>query len=184
MDGSTPAVSPLPPIRSGSPRFISSIVGAAYCLDRRRLMAILIFTIIFAADLARPTDIDLWWHLKAGEIIANTGLVPAFDSFSYTAFGRPWVAHEWLWELGLYELMAVGGYRLAVLVSALIITATYVILYRLLRQLGANEFASATIVVWAAALALPAIGARRFPRYCPPTEAGIARFMEPSKTFL
>lgn len=127
---------------------------------QRRLLVAGVFLAIFSFDLARPTDIDFWWHLKTGELIARTGTVPTADPFSYTAQGRPWVAHEWLWDLAVYGVYGLGGYALAALLSALVVTLTYALLYRLLRQLGANEFVAAALVTWAAVLALPSVGVR------------------------
>lgn len=44
-------------------------------------------------------DYDLWWHLKTGEIIWLWKQIPAFDIFSYSAPGAPWVNHEWLFQV-------------------------------------------------------------------------------------
>jgi hypothetical protein len=41
-------------------------------------------------------DGDLWWHLRAGEEILAAGSVPRADSWSFTAFGAPWVSQDWL----------------------------------------------------------------------------------------
>ena len=141
-------------------RVATAIRTIIWGLNQRRLLVWIIVLVIFAIDFVRPTDIDLWWHLKTGELIAQTGTVPLVDPFSYTALGRPWVAHEWLWELGLFTVNRLGGYRLAVVASGLIVTLTYVLLYRLLRQLGVNELVSTSVVVWAVALAVPSIGVR------------------------
>jgi hypothetical protein len=47
---------------------------------------------------------DLWWQLKAGELMAKTHSIPNADVFSFTANGQPWVLQEWLTELMLYGL--------------------------------------------------------------------------------
>ena len=70
-------------------------------LHQRRLLVILLFLCVFSYNFTIPTDIDFWWHLKTGELIATTGVIPTTDPFSYTVPGRPWVAHEWLWELAV-----------------------------------------------------------------------------------
>ena len=157
------AVGPAPSARAGQARpsgRVRQVAAVAGALHQRRLLVVALFFVIFSFDAARPTDIDFWWHLKTGELIARTGAVPTSDPFSYTALGRPWVAHEWLWELGVYWLYQLGGYRLAVLASALVVTLTYALLYRLLRQLGANEIVSGALVAWAAVLALTSVGVR------------------------
>jgi hypothetical protein len=129
-------------------------------MTHRHLLIIVLFTAIFTFDLGRPTDIDFWWHLRTGELIAHTGRVPTSDPFSFTAAGQPWVVHEWLWELAVYLIVTHWGYGAAMLLSAVIVTVTYVVLYRLLRRLGANEILAAALVLWAAALALPNLGVR------------------------
>ncbi|MDA8219071.1 MAG: hypothetical protein M0Z94_15815, partial [Dehalococcoidales bacterium] len=129
-------------------------------LHQRRLLGILLFLAIFGFNFTRPADIDFWWHLQTGQLIATTGAVPTTDPYSYTAFGRHWVAHEWLWELAIYWIYRWGGYVLAAVTSAAVVTATYFILYRLLRRLGANEFVAAALVLWAAVVAIPDTGVR------------------------
>jgi hypothetical protein len=47
---------------------------------------------------------DLWWQLKAGELIVKTHSIPSTDVFSFTANGQPWVLQEWLTEVLLYGL--------------------------------------------------------------------------------
>jgi hypothetical protein len=129
-------------------------------VSHRTLAVSVVFLAVFSMGFARETDIDFWWHLRTGQLIAETGHVPKIDPFSYTAAGRPWVAHEWLWELTAFHLYELGGYRLLVLLSALVVTAAYAVLYRLLRRLGTNEIFSALLVLWAVALAVPNFGVR------------------------
>jgi hypothetical protein len=129
-------------------------------MSHRTLLVVVVFVAIFTYDLARPTDIDFWWHLRTGQLIAESGAVPRVDPFSFTAAGHPWVAHEWLWELGVFHLYRLGGFRAVILLSAIIVTLAYAILYRLLRHLGANEIAAAALVLWAAFLGVPNLGGR------------------------
>ena len=129
-------------------------------MTHRRLVVVFVFLVIFSFDLARQTDIDFWWHLRTGQLIADSGTIPSIDPFSYTAAGQSWVAHEWLWELMVFHLYEHGGYVLNVIVSGTLVTLAYVMLYRLMRRLGANEIISAFLVLWAAGLALPNLGVR------------------------
>lgn len=46
-------------------------------------------------------DSDAGWHIRAGEQILRTGVLPRVDSFSFTAAGRPWFAWEWLADLAV-----------------------------------------------------------------------------------
>lgn len=54
---------------------------------------------------------DFWWHIKVGENICNTGNVPQTDIFSWygTEHNIEWTAHEWLGDVVLYGIHALGG---------------------------------------------------------------------------
>ncbi len=64
-------------------------------------------------------DVDLWWHLRAGQWIVEHGAVPQTDPFSLYGQGRPWLAYSWLFELLLYWL-----YRLFDLAGPIIYNVT------------------------------------------------------------
>ena len=70
--------------------------------------ALVAATILNAAG--RFADPDLWWHLKVGEVIWRNRAIPSSDLFSFTAYGHPWTAHEWLSELTMYGAYSLGGY--------------------------------------------------------------------------
>ncbi len=50
----------------------------------------------------RLADVDFWGHLKYGERIVARHEIPRRDIYSYTAYGKPWVDHEWMSEVTLY----------------------------------------------------------------------------------
>ena len=50
----------------------------------------------------------MWWHLKLGEIIWDSGSLPETDEFSFTTNEHPWVAHQWLAEVSIYLFYKVG----------------------------------------------------------------------------
>lgn len=41
-------------------------------------------------------DSDAGWHIRTGELILRTGVLPRTDPFSFTQAGKPWFAWEWL----------------------------------------------------------------------------------------
>ena len=106
------------------------------------LMAAIAFVLIHAAPGFR--DSDFYWHLKAGELIAQTGSVPVSDPFSYTYAGRPWVAHEWLAELIFYWADATGGFDALRLLPASAAAATLLLMHAIVRRLTPNAL-SATL---------------------------------------
>lgn len=76
-------------------------------LDKATLILVAGFLGLLATrSLADP---DYFWHLKTGEYIVQNLALPTGDIFSYTRFGQEWVLHEWLFEVLLYCVYAVGG---------------------------------------------------------------------------
>ena len=51
---------------------------------------------------------DYFWHIKAGEYMTNKGILTK-DIFSYSAFGKYWMSHEWLFEVIIYNLKRLFG---------------------------------------------------------------------------
>lgn len=97
------------------------------------------FMAIFAMALRPVVDNDVFWHLATGRYMWATGHIPHTDPFSWTAFGRAWIAHEWLTELWLYPLYTHGGYAALMLLFAAIITAAFALAYATARDLGASR---------------------------------------------
>lgn len=63
---------------------------------------------------------DIFWMVRAGRMIIDTGSIPSIDTFSYTVFGARWNNHEWLYELLAALLHRAGGWTsLRLLVLAL-----------------------------------------------------------------
>jgi hypothetical protein len=54
-------------------------------------------------------DPDVWWHIKVGQDILRTHHWPTTDPYSFTAFGTPWIAYEWLGEIVLALVYRAGG---------------------------------------------------------------------------
>jgi tetratricopeptide (TPR) repeat protein len=54
-------------------------------------------------------DFDYWWHLRTGQLIAETGAVPRTDVFTYSVPGNRWVDIHWLFQLGLHGVHRLGG---------------------------------------------------------------------------
>ena len=74
---------------------------------------------------------DTFWQLRAGLDIWTTGHVPLDNHYSYTAVGRFWPNHEWLWEAALYAAHATGGMPLATGLSAVLSCATFALAFRM-----------------------------------------------------
>ncbi len=117
----------------------------------------LVASLLFMAKIYRPGfgDPDFYWHLKSGEYIAQTGVIPTSDPFSWTFLGKPWVAHEWLTEVVFHGLMRLGGFAAISLLVAILSVATFAQIYRLASRLSGSEMKGAVIASICAILILP-----------------------------
>ncbi len=95
----------------------------------------LIFIVLFWALLAGPlasrplADADIGWHIRTGEQILATHSIPHTDLFSSTMQGQPWIAWEWLYDVVLGVLHHTMGLNGVVWLAAVIISATFAILF-------------------------------------------------------
>jgi hypothetical protein len=119
--------------------------------------AAILFFGLLAMTARNATDPDLWWHLRTGQWIVETGHVPHSDPFSFTRAGHAWVSHEWLSEVLFYELWKHGGAAALIVFSAIITTAGFMLLY--LRCPGKRHWAAAAAALGAVASA-PSWGVR------------------------
>lgn len=117
--------------------------------------------VLLAAALALATALcltaqpswDLWWQMKIGELILQTGRVPKGDPFSFTASDRPWMVQEWLVAVLFFLLhhhlgpLALIGFKL--LAAG---TAFALLMVRALRRSG-DAMVTAALVVLAAVAA-------------------------------
>src|SRR6266849_620422 len=110
---------------------------------------------------ARPaTDPDLWWHLRTGQWIVETGHAPDSDPFSFTRAGHPWVSHEWLSEVAFYELWKHAGAAGLIVFSAIITTAGFMLLYLRCLLGGAEKHWAAAVTAFGALASAPSWGVR------------------------
>ena len=116
-------------------------------LTIKRTFLAVVFLGLFALALRNVSDPDVWWHLKTGEYIAEHHSVPHTDSFSYTRAGEPWVAHEWLTDLVLYELLGTTGFGGLIVFFAAVICAAFYLFYL---RCGADVYIAGVAVHYAA----------------------------------
>ncbi len=83
-------------------------------------------------------DGDAGWHIRVGESILDTGVIPQTDPFSFTKPGAPWYAWEWLAEAGMAHLHRLGGLKGVTLFAGIIVAMFGALSLRLLLWKGAN----------------------------------------------
>jgi hypothetical protein len=112
---------------------------------------------LFAMAARNVTDPDVWWHLKTGQYIAEHKSVPHTDPFSYTRAGEPWVTHEWLTELLIYELERTTGWGGLIVIFAAVLAATFFLLYL---RCGRAPYVAGMAVLCSAWATIPVWGVR------------------------
>ena len=84
---------------------------------------------IYVPLRAFAVDPDVWWHIKVGEGILATHRWPTADTYSFTAYGSPWISYEWLGEVLLAAVNRLGGMTallaLNVVLAAAVVSAIY-----------------------------------------------------------
>lgn len=61
------------------------------------------------AAMIEIKDLDLWLHLRMGEYIWQNGYVPVVDVLSASFSGKPWIDHEWLFQVVLHWVRSGWG---------------------------------------------------------------------------
>ncbi len=114
--------------------------------------------------MTKYADYDLWWHLKLGEHICTTWQLPWSDSFSYTAAGRHQFTGEWLADALIYLTFKGGGFLGLNLLKAVMLLATFRLLYLQMKESAPASRWHAASAVITLVLVLFAIRFRLFVR--------------------
>jgi len=124
------------------------------------LLVVPVLLFIFVRPFFTHTDPDYWWHVRTGQYIYETGTIPRVDIYSYTAAGRPWVAHEWLTELLFYVIQRYFGYAANVALFALIGAITWLAVYAACRLRGVGEPGAVVLLLWGFAMSMGSANVR------------------------
>lgn len=85
------------------------------------------------ADVQR-VDLDLWGKLALGGVISQSGHFPTHDYFSYTAYGAPWIDHEWLAGWIFYQVLASVGEGGLIMLKGVVLGGILALLFYLYRR--------------------------------------------------
>src|SRR5579872_1320413 len=96
------------------------------------------------------SDCDTGWHIRTGEWILAHHQVPLHDIFSFSKPQGVWYAWEWLTDILFASLYSHGGLRTVVLFAMMMISVTFVLLFRLVRR-KSNAITAVVITMIAAA---------------------------------
>lgn len=68
-----------------------------------------ILLLIFVLSMETIADFDLWGRLSVPAIALACHQLPTHDYFSFTAYGAPWIDHEWMSGFFFYGLLTAFG---------------------------------------------------------------------------
>jgi hypothetical protein len=117
------------------------------------------------------TDSDTGWHIRAGEWMLKNGRVPTADLFSFTKFGQPWFAWEWLSDVLMAAMHSRFGLGGIVVSSLVLLGATSVCVYR--SAVEESEYRLIAIVLTGLAVAASTIHWLARPHLVTPLFTGI-----------
>jgi len=122
------------------------------------LVPLLTWTV--ASYFLSPTDPDVWWHLKMGEVILDTASIPRADIFSFISLGKPMFSHEWLSEAIFALLHRLVGYSGLCAFFGALAAVTMFAVYRTCRLRGVGVLASTLTSIVAMRLVSISAGVR------------------------
>ena len=101
-------------------------------------------TLLVLLDASTIAPNDVWWHLRAGDLLRATHHFPTTDSFSFTRHGAYWPNQAWVMQLQYSLSHGIGGDALMLFVNTLFIAAGYAFIFvPLIRRHGARAAAAA-----------------------------------------
>jgi hypothetical protein len=122
-----------------------------------RVFAAILGLGLFTMAARGISDPDVWWHLRTGQLMMQNHALFHTDPYSFTRFGEPWVNHEWLSQILLFNLYRVSGFGGLIVGFGIAIAATLLLVYA--RSPG-RPYLAALITLWGAVASAPAWGVR------------------------
>jgi hypothetical protein len=117
-------------------------------LDREALPIVVVaaFAGVLGAGLASVLNQDGWLALLSGREIVRHGL-PSVDHLTYWTAGRHWTDQQWLGQLALYGLFALGALRLVLVAHVVLSVGTFALAVVAARRLGGSPRATAFVAL-------------------------------------
>jgi len=57
------------------------------------------------------SSVDVFWIMRTGQVILESGQLPRADIYSFTNLGKPWVLYQWLFEVVVGLVYQLGGLK-------------------------------------------------------------------------
>ena len=91
---------------------------------------------------------DSWYSVLGGRVVVRSGL-PHSDTLTVMAHGHTWVDQQWLAHVATYALWAVGGWRVAGFATVVLFFAAFAVTAIGARRLGASDRSVAVVLTLA-----------------------------------
>ena len=88
----------------------------------------MLFALVTFTSSLEIKDLDLWLHLRMGWWISHHGFVPNVDILSCSITGKPWVNHEWLFQVLVYQIQKAYGFNGLITMQSLVVAFTFLVL--------------------------------------------------------
>lgn len=94
-----------------------------------RLLIVFFFGLLIVYASREISDLDLWLHIKTGETIVKTRTIPLSDIFSFTLGAKPWINHEWLFQVISYLIYSFASADGLIFMQNIVLVATFLLLF-------------------------------------------------------
>src|SRR6266496_3558855 len=115
-------------------------------LDPVRLLPWLVALGAGVCSLSRIGDYDIWYHLRAGQVILASGL-PRTDPFAFTAIGQPFSLQSWLAEVIYWIPYRAAGIAGVQVFNAALVAATLGLVLAVMRLRTRGRDAASLVIV-------------------------------------
>src|SRR5262249_29809768 len=115
---------------------------------RNKIVLLVIAVLVLASSFFRIADLDFWWHLKTGQVIWQQKAFQYHEIYSFTANGREYIDHEWLFQVIQYFLYSNWGaagviaFKCLLLITIYSLTSSY-----LFSQKASPEFVLVAVLI-------------------------------------
>lgn len=114
---------------------------------RAKAFYIFIGLIVLGSSFSKIADLDFWWHLKTGQIILQQKAFLYHDIYSFTAAGREYIDHEWLFQVIQYVTYSLVGPAGITLLKSLILILIYCVNASVLQKNNISPFLSTGVLI-------------------------------------
>lgn len=109
--------------------------------------ALLVAATAFLLAWFKVIDYDVFWHLKTGEVILDTGRLVRTNLFSSLFPDHPWPNPEWFFQVLLALAYRAGGWFAVQVLKVLLVAALGMALYAALLRRGLRPLAAAAFAL-------------------------------------